>query len=458
MFRLDAEGHVKGDVNDHGWLAAGVPGRSPACSWHSINMVRSRLAHLVQPAIRYAADGFPVDATLKFWLNPSEANLRRDPGSARLFFHDGKRSKKATPSAILTSADLLQRLAERGSVDDFYHGEIARQIASAFKKNGGLVTEHDLASYKPLEMAPLKLDWRGHTIATAPLTAGGLTILQTIATLKALGVEWSRLSMDDPKRTQAWLEALRIAWGDRLRLFGDPRFVDVPVERLLSEKYADESAVKVHSAINQKRPVPVVTDGSTASGTVNLSVVDSSGMAAAMTLTHGDAFGAQVTVEGLGLILGHGMSRFEPAPGKLNSIAPGKRPLDNMCPSVVLKGGKPMMAIGAIGGRRIPNAVFQVLLKMIADGSSLEDAASDPRLHTEGGLELHVEPGRPPAEIRYLKQVGYDIQPPKPAFVSAVLIDPADRTRPAVGVTDYASERTTPPGNRNPQPTVSHSR
>ena len=154
------------------------------------------------------------------------------------------------------------------------------------------------------------------------------------------------------------VEALRIAWGDRLRWFGDPKFVDVPVERLLSDKYAKESAQQIKKAIAEKRPVPVTTDGRTAGGTVNLSAVDAQGNMAVITLTHGDSFGARVTVDGLGLLLGHGMSRFEPAPGKLNSIAPGKRPLDNMCPSIVLKGGRPVVALGGVGGRRIPNASF----------------------------------------------------------------------------------------------------
>ncbi|HEX5470858.1 MAG TPA: gamma-glutamyltransferase, partial [Lacipirellulaceae bacterium] len=210
------------------------------------------------------------------------------------------------------------------------------------------------------------------------------------------------------------------------------------------------SADKVRAAIAAKRPVPVKSNENSAGGTVNLSVVDSRGAMAAMTLTHGEAFGARVTIPGLGILLGHGVSRFEAVPGRRNSIAPGKRPLDNMCPSIVLKGKRPILAIGGVGSRRIPNAVFEVLLKLVADGSSLEAAATEPRIHTEGGLELYVEPGRPAAELDYLKQVGYKIKLPKPSFLSAVQIDPSDPTRPAVGFCDYASEHTNPPGNRNP--------
>jgi gamma-glutamyltranspeptidase/glutathione hydrolase len=148
------------------------------------------------------------------------------------------------------------------------------------------------------------------------------------------------------------------------------------------------------------------------------------------------------------------MSRFEPVPGKLNSIAPGKRPLNNMSPTVVLRAGKPTLAIGAVGGRRIPNAVFAVLRAIIGDGSNLENAATEPRLHTEGGLELYAEPGRPADEIEYLKQVGYQMKEPRPSFVSAVRIDDSNGKRSFAGVHDFAPEDAKPPGNRDPHPTV----
>jgi gamma-glutamyltranspeptidase/glutathione hydrolase len=455
MFPLDRNGHVKGNANMYGWLASGVPGTLAGLQMALDKYGSKPLARLVRPAIRYARDGFPVDSTLKFWLTPSEGNLRRDSASARLFFRNGKPLAKGDKFRNPDLADLLERLAEKGSVEDFYRGEIGRQIAAAFKKNGGIVTADDMASYRPIETPPLAIDWRGHTIATAPLTAGGLTVLQAIATLKAL--DWAEMPKGAPSRTQAWLEALRIAWGDRLQYFGDPRFVDVPIQRLLSEKYAQECANKIRGAVANKRPVQVKTSGSTASGTVNLSAIDSRGLAVAMTLTHGDAFGAQVTVDGLGLVLGHGMSRFEPAPGKLNSIAAGKRPLDNMCPSIVLKDGKPTVAIGAVGGRRIPNAVFEVLLNVIGEGKSLPAAATEPRLHTEGGLDVFAEPGRPIAEIDYLKQIGYQVKSPMPSFISAVQIVDSKNGRTFVGVNDFAPEDAKPPGNRDPHPTVTRS-
>ena len=173
---------------------------------------------------------------------------------------------------------------------------------------------------------------------------------------------------------------------------------------------------------------------------------------AALTLTHGGSFGAQVTVDGLGLILGHGMSRFEPAPGKANSIAPGKRPLDNMCPTIVSQSGKPTLAIGAVGGRRIPSVIFEILMGLIAEGRSLEDAMTTPRLTTEGDKVLLVEPGWPEATLQYLKQIGYKTDKAILCWASAVQIDPTKNGRPPIGVEDIAPKKGS--GNRNPKPAV----
>jgi len=151
---------------------------------------------------------------------------------------------------------MLQKLADKGRSWTLSAVKIARRIADVFQKNGGLVTAHDMAAYRPLELAPLTLEWNGHTIATAPLTAGGLTTLQTIQAIKALGPDWKRLPKNSPVRTHAWLEALRVSWGDRLQLFGDPKFVDVPVERLLSENYAHESAAKIVRRLPKNGPFP----------------------------------------------------------------------------------------------------------------------------------------------------------------------------------------------------------
>jgi gamma-glutamyltranspeptidase/glutathione hydrolase len=448
MFQLDSKGDVKDKANSVGWLAAGVPGTLAGLQLALDKFGTMKFARVVQPAIRIAREGFKSPISFKFWLDPAAAQRKPDPASVKLFMPVGKLLNRGDTFRNPQLADLLQQLAESGSVEPFYRGEIARHIAQQFKKNGGIVTEEDFANYHALEQAPYERDYLGHTIATAPLTAGGLSVLQVFAALEAL--QYQPMPKSGPTKFQAMIESLRIAWGDRLRWFGDPKFVDVPVERLLSDKYARESAQLVKKAIAEKRPVPVTSDGRTTGGTVNLSAVDANGNMAVITLTHGDSFGARVTVDGLGLLLGHGMSRFEPAPGKLNSIAPGKRPLDNMCPSIVLKRGRPVVALGGVGGRRIPNAVFQTLLHILAESRSLDYSVKAPRIHTEGDLNLHCERGIPKADVEYMKQIGYTIAPPIGAFVSAVQYNIGKDGRPKIlAVADHQPELTVLPSVRD---------
>jgi gamma-glutamyltranspeptidase/glutathione hydrolase len=452
MFQVDDKGNVKDKANSVGWLAAGVPGTLAGLQLALDKFGSMKFARVVQPAIRTAREGFESPIAFKMWLDPETAKRKPDPASVKLFAPNGKLLNKGDTFRNPQLADLLQRLAESGSVEPFYRGEIARQIAEQFKKNGGIVTEQDFNNYHAIEQTPYQSEYLGHSIATAPLTAGGLTVLQVFAALAAL--DWHQMPKGSPTKFQAMVEALRIAWGDRLRWFGDPKFVDVPVERLLSEKYAKESALLVKQAVAEKRPVPVSTDGRTMGGTVNLSACDAKGNVAVITLTHGDGFGARVTVDGLGLLLGHGMSRFEPLPGKLNSIAPGKRPLDNMCPSIVLKGGRPSVALGGVGGRRIPNAVFQALLQLIANERDLNDSVQAPRIHTEGGLDLHIERGIPKVDVDYTKKIGYTIAPPIGAFVSAVQYSAGKDGQPTIlAAADRQPELTVMPSVRdNSQP------
>jgi gamma-glutamyltranspeptidase/glutathione hydrolase len=434
MFPLNENGAIKGNVNERGWLAAGVPGTLAGMQLALEKYGTLSWKTILQPAIRWARDGFPLT-------------------EAYPFAHNGKRFNKGDIFRNPNLADMLQQLAESGSAEPFYRGSIGERIAQAFQKNGGLVTAQDMASYKANEVAPLVLEWRGYKIATVPLTAGGLTVLQALASLKAFG--WPALSKDKPTRTQAWLEALRIAWGDRLELLGDPSHVDVPFKRLLSEQYAQQSADKIKHAIAERRPVPVASESRSADGTLHVSALDNAGMMVAMTLTHGNSFGAHVAVDELGLILGHGMSRFDPVPGRPNSVAPGKRPLHNMCPTIVFREGRPVLALGAVGGRRIPNAIFQVLLSYIGDGNGLEVAARIPRLHTEGGMNIHAEAGASKADIKHLEQIGYKIQPPLPSFVYAVERQATKQHEAvAVGTADYVANNGKQLGIREPNPNV----
>jgi gamma-glutamyltranspeptidase/glutathione hydrolase len=422
MFPLDARGAVKGRIDAHGWLAAGVPGTLAGLQLAVDRFGTRKFAALVRPAIRHAREGFAVPRGLARLLVSARERLERDPGSRKLFFPKGSPLPEGARFRNPDLADLLEKLAGRGSVDSFYRGDVARTIAGAFARNGGLVTEKDLAAYHAREVTPLTLNWRGAAIHTAPLTAGGLTMLQVIRTLEAL--EWSEWKRGDFRVTHARLEAMRLAWADRLRLLGDPEHASVPVERLLSERYARDSADRVRRAVARKGPVDARSDGRSAGGTIHLSAADTSGMMVGLTLTHGEGLGAQVTIDGLGLVLGHGMSRFDPHPGHPNAPGPGKRPLHNMCPTVVCRDGRPALVLGGRGGRKIPNSLLGVLLGRLGEGLPLAKTVAAPRLHTEGDRQVVLEAAWLADEVKALKEIGYLTKVGPGAVVHAIERDP----------------------------------
>jgi gamma-glutamyltranspeptidase / glutathione hydrolase len=398
-FKVNERGEVKGDANTYGWLAVGVPGVLAGLQLALDKYGTKKFSNLAQPAAKLAHDGFPVNKRFADALRTAKARLANDAGSAKLFLRNGEPLKEGATFRNPDLTRLLETLAEAGSVGPFYKGKIADAIAGAVQANGGLVTATDLAAYQALEVTPLALDWTGYTVHTPPPTSGGLTVLQTLAALKALDEAVSA--------GPAFVEALRVAWTDRLALIGDPAHVDVPIKRLLSEEYAKQTAERVRAAVRDKKPIEGKSDGRTAGGTLHLNAVDAAGLTVALTFTHGGHFGAQVTVDGLGLVLGHGVSRFDPRPGRPNSPGPGKRPLHNMCPTVVTKAGVPALAVGAAGGRRIVNAVANVLAYRLGDNLSLEAAVKAPRVHTEGGLTLTAEAGYP--GVAAFKAAGYTV-------------------------------------------------
>jgi gamma-glutamyltranspeptidase / glutathione hydrolase len=418
IFPRDAKGAVIGGVNNHGWLAAGVPGVLAGLQLSLDRFGTKQFAELAKPAIRIAREGFPVPRGLAGMFKREQQRLAKDPGTAKLLLRNGEPFKEGETFRNPELADLLQSLAEAGRVDAFYTGAIAAKIAEAFRKNGGLVTADDLAAYRAVETTPLSFEWKGFVIHTPPPTSGGLTVLQMLAAMKALGSIGT--DPNDPAMVHARVEAQRIAWSDRLRLLGDPKHVEVPVDRLLSEQYARESGDRAMAVVKSNKMVEGRSDGRSAGGTIHLNAVDASGMMVALTYTHGNAFGAQVTVDGLGLTLGHGMSRFDPVPGRANSPGPRKRPLHNMCPTVVTKDGVPVFTLGATGGRLIVNTVFDVLNHQIGESLGLSEAVKAPRIHTEGDHSLLLNLTWPAGAVERLKRVGYTIRTGGTATLHAI--------------------------------------
>lgn len=417
MYPLDDKGEIKGRVNFHGWLAAGVPGILAGLELALRQHGTKSFREVAQPAIALARDGVRVTAGLAQMLRGMAGNLRRDPGMGGLFLRDGQPLQEGDTFRNPDLAALLATLAGRNSVESFYRGDIAQRIAEGFKNGGGLVTAADFAAYRAREVEPASLRWKNFSLHTAPLTAGGISVLEALAILEAL--KWEQMPAGGA-RSHAKLEAVRLAWCDRLNLLGDTTQVNVPVGLLLSADYAQENAGKISATVKAKQPLPLEIQLPQVDGTVNLSCADRHGNLVALTLTHGGSFGAQVAVDGLGLCLGHGMSRFNPRPGHPNSPGPGKRPLNNMCPTVLLRDGEPVLALGGAGGVRIPNSIFEVLTNYVVLGRSLNESIAAPRLHCTGGREVQTTRNWPAAEAEYLRALGFNLTPGGAALIGAV--------------------------------------
>ncbi|MCP5116284.1 MAG: gamma-glutamyltransferase, partial [bacterium] len=243
-FTPDADGKVPDEVNQFGWLAAGVPGTLAGMQLALDRYGTKSFSEVVRPAIRFAREGIEVSERLARSISGASKQLHQDPATKRLLFHSDKPLPAGGMYRNPDLADMLETLAGHDSVDSFYRGDIAERNASAFRSNGGIATVEDFAAHRAREVEPVRFDWHGDAIYTAPLTAGGTTIIETLSILRAL--DW--MAIEEPFLSRhAGLEAMRIAWDDRLRLFGDPEHVDVPVDRLLSDTYAEKMAARVRA-------------------------------------------------------------------------------------------------------------------------------------------------------------------------------------------------------------------
>jgi gamma-glutamyltranspeptidase/glutathione hydrolase len=262
------------------------------------------------------------------------------------------------------------------------------------------VTLDDLAAYRVIERAPVRGTYRGHEIiSTAPPSSGGTHIVQLLNLLEGFPIGQGEYGFGRPAYLHLLAEGLKITFADRRRYMADPDLVDVPVPALTSKAYADQRRAGLDPQRAQEHAAGEFTDAPALVGsglgsydgqnTTHCTVIDDEGTIVSATQTLQKAFGSKVTVPGTGMLLSNHMSLMDPTPGNTNSIEPGKRVLSAMSPTIVLKDGKPFMALGTPGGKRIYGAVAQGILNVIDHGMSLQEAFEAPRAWTEGGpLEL----------------------------------------------------------------------
>ncbi len=349
---------------------------------------RLRWRALLAPAIRLAREGHVLDGPRSHQIAREAERLARFPASRAQFLPS---SEAPPPGTLFTQPDLahtLELVADSGPTV-FYHGSIAELIVQEMTRGGGLITRQDLARYRAKWRDPIEILYRGYTIYTMPPPSGGgvtlaeiLNVMEGYAPLPPFG---------SPQLMHLQTEALRRAYVDRNTFLGDPDFVSMPLGRLLAKWYAGT----LRAGIDRQHATPtapVAGMRSEGTETTHFSIVDPEGNALSCTTTLNNDFGSAVTVTGAGFLLNDEMDDFSTAPGKpnlfglvqgeANVIAPGKRMLSAMTPSIVLDTvGRLFMVLGSPGGSRIPTAVYQVLSDMIDQGMPLASAVAAPRLH-----------------------------------------------------------------------------
>src|SRR6266571_1780537 len=428
---LDADGKLT-RASLIGWRAAGVPGTVRGLELAQKKYGRQSWAKLVQPAIELASKGFPVSHWMMQSLRASAESLSQFPDSKLIFLKGGAFYDW---NEILRQPELartLERIARHGA-KEFYEGETARIIAREMEKNGGLITLDDLRAYQAVERKPLEGDYKGyHIITSPPPSSGGVGILQMLGMLDGTGYEKSRAGSASAYHYLA--EVMRRYYADRNEYLGDPDFVKNPITAMLDPAYirARRDSIDPVNATPSDQIRPGLPAGAAeGSDTTHYSIADEQGNVVAVTYTLNAGYGSKVTVPGLGFLLNDEMDDFTAKPGtpnmfglvqgEANSIAPGRRPLSSMVPTIVLKSGKPFLVLGAPGGSRIITAVLQVMLNVIDFGMNLQDAIDFPRIHHQWKPDrLDIERGLSPDTIALLKKAGYHIEETKPAVIARV--------------------------------------
>jgi len=415
---LDAKGELTRDSVE-GWRSSGVPGSVRGFEMAVSKYGKRTWADNLAPAIDLASKGFPVSYAFSESLKNSRS-LGRDPESKRIFQKGGSFYDVGETLVQPELARTLERIAKNGA-KEFYEGETAAKFAEEMAKHGGLISKSDLAAYQAIERTPLSGQYKNYTIITAPpSSSGGIALLEMFGILN--GTNYEKGGAGSASTIHYLAESMRRAYADRNTYIGDPSFVKVPIAGLLDPAYlaklrASIDPVKATPSdqVQPGRPV-----GSEHDETTHFSVVDGEGNAVAVTYTLNGGYGNGITVPGLGFLLNNEMDDFAAKPGtpnmfglvqgEANAIAPGKRPLSSMTPTIVLKDGRLFMTAGAPGGSRISTAVAQVILNVLDFGMNVQDAVDFPRVHHQWQPDkLSLERNVSPDTVAILQQRGYDV-------------------------------------------------
>ncbi len=355
---------------------------------------------VMEPAIREARAGIVlVKEQARAWLAMrAEAKGNRPPPSDQV--------PEVVPMDDLAAT--LQAIAEQGA-DAFYSGRIGRAIVDHVRSRGGILTYDDFAKYRPLDVRPVAVDVYKHRVFAPPPASGGLTSLQMAALYELATAGGKVPAAGSPEAIELSLEIAKVVWAERLTTLGDPSAMQVEPQSLLEASHLEKLLALVRAGLEHPQPGKLIAPDPLR-GTVHLAAADEMGNVVSWTQTHGGGFGSGVMVPDTGIVLGHGMCRFEPRPSWVNSIAPGKRPLHNMCPLLALQEGRPVLAVGAAGGRTIVNNSAALVIHRLVLGLSGTESVATPRVQCESIEPATVEGSVGEECLKSLRTRGHQIK------------------------------------------------
>ncbi|WP_218240629.1 gamma-glutamyltransferase [Comamonas fluminis] len=417
---LDDKGNVVDGKSLFTHYAVGVPG-TVAGMTHALSRWGSMpLPAVMAPAIELAEKGYPVSATLAKTLSQEKKNMSRWPATQAIFWKNGTPLQAGEQLVQKDLAQSLRLISQQGA-KAFYQGEIAQRIAAEMAPHANAITLQDLRDYKVVEREPVRGTYRGYQIVTMPPpSSGGAHLLQILNMMERWPMQ--QWGPNSAQSVHHMTEAMKLAYADRAEYLGDPDFVKIPLQGLISKRYASELAAGItprqarpSQSIKPGKPQPYESDQTT-----HYSVVDKAGNAVAVTYTLNTNFGSGIVAKGTGILLNNEMDDFSVKPGvanaygllggDANAVQAGKRPLSSMTPTLVLKDGKPVLVTGSPGGARIITTVLQQIVNFIDYGMNPLEAAATPRFHHQWSPdELRVEKGFSADTLNLLRQWGHKV-------------------------------------------------
>jgi gamma-glutamyltranspeptidase/glutathione hydrolase len=388
---LDENGNFVPEKSQVGHLSVGVPGSVAGLLLALEKYGTMSRREVLEPAIELAEKGFIVNEGLANAFKNAFEHFKKFPSTMRYFSKNGQPYRAGDRLVQKDLAKVLKLIRDKGR-DGFYKGKVADLIVEEMKRGGGLITYEDLENYQPVLRKPVVGNYRGYEIISmGPPSSGGVCLIELLNILENFDLK--KYGFGSSYTIHYLVEAMKRVYADRAEYLGDPDFVQIPLDKLLSKEYAKELASEIDTfyATPSSRIIRSVSPTSEGVHTTHYSVVDRWGNVVAVTTTINSYFGSMVAVDGAGFFLNNEMDDFSAKPGapnqfgllgsKANSIQPGKRMLSSMTPTIVLKNGKPFLVLGSPGGSTIITSVLQVILNVVDFGMNIQEAVDSPRIH-----------------------------------------------------------------------------